>query len=62
MSGFFNTATGGSQYDGGISGFFNVGVTGPIGTFSSGQASGFDSGVLNMGTGVAGWFNLQRLH
>ena len=64
MSGFFNTASGGSVTDSDTSGFFNTGITAPIpimGFPTSGLASGFNSGLLNMGTGLAGLFNLIRL-
>jgi hypothetical protein len=61
VSGFFNTATGGSVEDGFMSGFFNTGVTGAFGGNPSGSLSGFDSGLLNFGTGIAGLFNLARL-
>jgi hypothetical protein len=59
-SGFFNTVSGGSFSDSGISGFFNRGVTGPLLVNPSGFISGFDSGFSNIGTGIAGVFNIFR--
>jgi hypothetical protein len=38
-----------------------VGLTGPIAGNPSGLFSGFNSGLLNFGTGIAGLFNLGRL-
>jgi hypothetical protein len=43
------------------SGFFNTGVTGPLGGAPSGFFSGFDSGLGNMGNGIAGVFNLAHM-
>ncbi|PJE15456.1 PPE family protein [Mycobacterium sp.] len=58
MSGFFNTASGATGINGRISGFFNTGVPGALlGPFIAGQ----DSGFLNMGTAVAGFFSLTEL-
>jgi hypothetical protein len=59
-SGFSNTATGGSAFDGYTSGFFNQGVTGPIFGFPSGTESGFNSGFENMGTAIASVFGILR--
>ena len=63
MSGFFNTASGGTGNDGRISGFFNTGVTGALPPLFpvSGVVSGFNSGFLNRGTGVAGLFSITQL-
>ncbi len=44
-----------------ISGFFNIGVTGPLEASPSGVVGGFNSGLLNIGTGIAGLFTLARL-
>jgi hypothetical protein len=43
------------------SGFFNTGVTAPIFGQPSGVHSGYNSGLLNIGTGIAGLFSLARL-
>ena len=61
ISGFFNSAAGGSNTDGAMSGLFNVGITGPIAGHPSGYVSGFESGALNFGTGIAGLFSLAHL-
>ncbi|OBS03846.1 hypothetical protein A9W98_07935 [Mycobacterium gordonae] len=63
MSGLFNTASGGTGNDGRISGFFNTGVTGALPPLFpvSGVVSGFNSGFLNRGTGVAGLFSITQL-
>ncbi|RFZ54919.1 hypothetical protein MSS2_02483 [Mycobacterium marinum] len=61
MSGIGNTATGGSDLNGLGSGFFDTGVTGPIGQNPSGLVSGFNSGLFNVGTAVSGLFTLTRL-
>ncbi|ULL09717.1 hypothetical protein CKW46_08540 [Mycobacterium liflandii] len=61
MSGFFNTAAGGSSYTGVSSGFFNTGLTDPIGPFASGVLSGFNSGIFNTGIAVSGLFSLSQL-
>ena len=60
-SGFFNTATGGPLFDGVTSGFFNTGVVGPIpGLGVVDTVSGVDTGLGNLGTAIAGVFNLAR--
>jgi hypothetical protein len=60
--GFFNTASGGSNINGFMSGFFNTGVTGPFPPLASGVVSGLDSGFFNSGTCLAGFFGItQRL-
>jgi hypothetical protein len=61
MSGFFNTAGGGFDTDGWTSGFFNTGVSGLFAGNPIGVDSGFNSGLGNIGTGIAGVFNLARL-
>jgi hypothetical protein len=62
-SGFDNRATGGSLVDGEISGFFNTGVTAAFPSFGVplGQLSGSLSGLDNVGSAIAGFFNLARL-
>ena len=57
ISGFGNTASGGTVQNRFSSGFFNTGVPGILGP----TVSGFDSGLFNMGTAVSGLFNLSRL-
>jgi hypothetical protein len=59
-SGFFNTARTGSFANGDVSGFFNTGISGPEPGFltPTGIFSGDISGLSNMGTLVAGVFNL----
>ena len=60
-SGFGNTASGGSNGNADISGYFNRGITGPIFGHPSGYFSGADSGLLNFGTAISGLISLGRL-
>ena len=57
ISGFFNTASGGTIQNEFSSGIGNTAVPGVLGP----TASGFNSGLFNVGTGVSGLFNLSRL-
>ncbi|ETZ97640.1 hypothetical protein I547_7009 [Mycobacterium kansasii 824] len=57
MSGFFNTASGGTGQSGVTSGIGNTGIPGVLGPTISGRNSGF----FNVGTAVSGIFNLSRL-
>jgi PPE family protein len=61
ISGFSNLASGGSSTDGGMSGFFNTAVTQAVVGHPIGEYSAFNSGLFNIGSGIAGLFNLGRL-
>ena len=58
ISGFNNTASGGSLENALISGFFNTGVPTQLSTT---QVSGGLSGSLNTGSIMSGLFNIDRL-
>ena len=60
VSGVSNTAIGGTDFSGAVSGWFNTGVAKSYSFdgFPPLNVSGFSTGVLNYGTGTIGWFNL----